>query len=778
MNRVRLSGLSPEPLLEYLAAIGVFRLIARQKDRNARCRWEQETLVISTVLDQDSMVEFFMTEWVPTPIVTPWNSNHGLRLAGSTQRTSEKTTVRAIKSDTPRLEEYRVALAAGRRILEEALSRGWVDSELKPATHAKSEILELCRSRFPDSAIEWMDAAVVLTDDKPVYPNLLGTGGNLGRLELAPNHLDRVLRLVGLGKEKPESIERWLRSTLYGRAAGPLLKDPVAQYDPGGAGGSRGSHIDDSQPLANPWTYVLALEGALEFASGMARRFGHDARGVAAIPFSVGPTTAGYTTATDNEGLKGEFWAPLWSSWLTVSGLDQLCRDGRAEWSGNQARSGLDLARAAAAGGVDNRIGSFVRYVFAERFGQMQFAVPAGRVSARSSDSASLLADLDEFLHWAHRLAGARSVVHAIRGLEEAQFRTVSASTPSEVGKTLLDVLRSAAVLERALCRSAPPDKLNRVRPPSLNAARWLPHIAEDSSEFAIALALASSRDHESRREGSSRRYAAHVRSMASMLRPISTEHSTGHPQYVKEPLVSGVGQRPLVEILADASVIRAREVANSGQTETPDVDLVSPGIRFGFDSCWTAKAADVAAYTSQQIDPAHLGQILDALLMLDRWSEAHGQVETKGNSHQGVDPALGGRPWWILAPFSARRPIRLDLTEPEDPSHESKVLLLLRPDWPARLRAGDVNGVTTDAALRLRTVGIETGAPPPAGTTASTDPWGRILCGSLLIPMREGSIVRLLSLVSGVQLNPDARLPRVPAIAEPIPHQTTNQEE
>ncbi len=55
---------------------------------------------------------------------------------------------------------------------------------------AKRLKVTLCRNRLPDPVIDWIDAAVVLIDEKEQYPPLLGTGGNIGRLELSKGLLE------------------------------------------------------------------------------------------------------------------------------------------------------------------------------------------------------------------------------------------------------------------------------------------------------------------------------------------------------------------------------------------------------------------------------------------------------------------------------------------------------------------------------------------------------------------------------------------------------------
>ncbi len=52
------------------------------------------------------------------------------------------------------------------------------------------------RNRCPDELLPWIDAAVVLAGDGPVFPPLLGTGGNDGRLDFSTNFHQSLLDVI------------------------------------------------------------------------------------------------------------------------------------------------------------------------------------------------------------------------------------------------------------------------------------------------------------------------------------------------------------------------------------------------------------------------------------------------------------------------------------------------------------------------------------------------------------------------------------------------------
>lgn len=72
-----LAGVRPDALATYLAGLGAFRLLAEQRDVEARAFWRDEHLVIVTKLEWREIEEFFVEDYAPTPILAPWNMESG-----------------------------------------------------------------------------------------------------------------------------------------------------------------------------------------------------------------------------------------------------------------------------------------------------------------------------------------------------------------------------------------------------------------------------------------------------------------------------------------------------------------------------------------------------------------------------------------------------------------------------------------------------------------------------------------------------------------------------
>ena len=77
VNDIDLHGCTPEPLMSYLKALGVFRLVAEQADPAATMSWHGGACRLHTTLDRDGLTDFFLNGYCPTPVVGPWGARSG-----------------------------------------------------------------------------------------------------------------------------------------------------------------------------------------------------------------------------------------------------------------------------------------------------------------------------------------------------------------------------------------------------------------------------------------------------------------------------------------------------------------------------------------------------------------------------------------------------------------------------------------------------------------------------------------------------------------------------
>src|SRR5579862_302569 len=449
MSRVVLSNCSPLPLAYYLKALGILRLAAEQSDPLATGWWSRDTFVLDTTFEPYQLLEFFLQRYEPTPILAPWNGGSGFHKKDNTEAITALE-----KSKTERFLHFREAISTARAALKT------IGLKEKPSPDEKEQLLRNCRSSFPDCALNWLDAAFILTDDGAKYPPLLGTGGNDGRLEFTNNFMQRLVEVISPETGAPTARAKdWLESSLFGSAlAVPASKAPVGQFLPGAAGGANTTSGFGSESAINPWDFILMLEGALLFAAAAVRRLEGTVPGALAYPFCVRQAAVGYGSAssTDEENSRAEMWLPLWSRPVGLAELTAVLSEGRAQLGQRAARNGVDFARAVVTLGVDRGFSAFQRYGFQVRNGLSYFATPLDRLVVRRNASADLLSEIDPWLARFRDKAGpsAKQVPAAVsRALNQLENRILDLCKNANVSR-LQAVLVALGQAERALARS------------------------------------------------------------------------------------------------------------------------------------------------------------------------------------------------------------------------------------------------------------------------------------------------------------------------------------
>jgi len=489
-ERIFLDGCRPEPLVHYLKALGIFRIVAEQLDAGVQAAWVGDTLSLATAKTADEIVQFFLDEYQPTPIVAPWNGGSGFY-----PKDEREALDSIVASPLDRFTEYRGTIEIARRIV--------ASRNEAPKDQEKTSLLKACRRDLPDRAIAWLDAALVLGTDKPDYPPLLGTGGNDGRLDFTNNSMQRLVAVLpgfaeeNQQKKQRERSERQLRKALFGSGAAELLQAAVGQFHPGGVGGANASQGLKGGSLINPWDFVLAIEGTLLFASATVRKLAAGARSRASFPFTAYSSAVGYGTAAVTEKTRAEMWLPLWSRFASYAEVANIFGEGRARFAKDERRlvqSGFDFARAVADLGVDRGIDAFQRIGFLERNGQAYLATSLGRFEVRKArPESSLLGEIDRWLESLRRVtrdAGKtpQRLLRARIAVEEAVVEFCAHGGRDR----LLDVLVSLGAAESEVARSPKLRGKDGIRPLARLSERWVSACDDGTDEFAIAAALAS----------------------------------------------------------------------------------------------------------------------------------------------------------------------------------------------------------------------------------------------------------------------------------------------
>lgn len=108
-----LKGCAPTPLANYLKALGILRLVGEQADKKARGWWDGEHFCLLTQLSKEKLEVFFLEEYKPTPMLSPWNKGCGFFK-------EDDPGLRPLEISTAtRFQRFRDGTAEARKLLDE-----------------------------------------------------------------------------------------------------------------------------------------------------------------------------------------------------------------------------------------------------------------------------------------------------------------------------------------------------------------------------------------------------------------------------------------------------------------------------------------------------------------------------------------------------------------------------------------------------------------------------------------------------------------------------------
>ena len=484
-DKILLRGCAPEPLIHYLKALGVMRLVAEQLDKNVYGAWTADGFLLETVKTEDELVDFFLNDYKPTPIVAPWNNSSGFY---SKDKKARGYIENLFALSDSRFEEFYSVVETARSIVGNR-SEAPKDSE-------KVAMLQKARCLFPEKSLAWLDAAFVLGTEKPDYLPLLGSGGNDGNFSFTTNLFEKWLNVLPKNNsaKQQEASKNQLNASLFLKPV-KLEKAAIGQFHPGGAGGANASQGVGGDFLVNPWDFIFIIEGSLLLASATVRQLQAGARSRASFPFTAGSSTIGYGTSTSGEKIRAEMWLPLWSNPASYAEISHIFQEGRVQFSsGNRrARSGFDFARAVAELGVDRGIEAFQRYAFIERNGQANLAAPLSVFEVKERPLASKLSEFDQWLDSLRRATNDAKktpprFVRVTKDIEEASFKLCNDGSET----SLREILLALGAAERELSNGQRFCDEKNLHPLGNLKSDWAIKVRESSDEFYIAQALAS----------------------------------------------------------------------------------------------------------------------------------------------------------------------------------------------------------------------------------------------------------------------------------------------
>jgi CRISPR-associated protein Csx17 len=425
-------GIHTDSLGHYLMGLGLLRAVSAHWPTTLAV-WREGVFHLVAGFTQEVAIDFLLREWKPTPYERWW--------------------------------------AAGQK----------VDTKAKTGRH----VAEL-RSSAAIPAQRAADATLVGVGRNQFNP-LFGTGGNVGKRDLASAWKEAHLL------RSDEASIAWLRSSLFGeestevppfRNAGTWFVQDNKTFNSGLEWYREGS--------LSPWSFLLAMEGALLIRGGSGRRLGARARPYAVFPFvSQALSPAGNEEV--GQKLKGEFWAPMWEQPMLLAEVRALFQRGLARLGGRAATAPHEFAAAALAAGADAGVTQFARFELRQTTSaQVYEALPrgvfpvGGRPLACQIQPAELLM---EFLgqRWFDALPyepASRESKLKFRGLRGPLERLILSvghepENPDAWRALLLRLAQTQASIDRNLelrkaCRALPPlsvDWLARLFPDGLPPA-------------------------------------------------------------------------------------------------------------------------------------------------------------------------------------------------------------------------------------------------------------------------------------------------------------------
>ena len=762
MNTIVLAGCTPEPLMSYLKALGVFRLVSEQADASARGCWRDGVFLLLSRFERQQVIDFFAESYRPTAIVSPWNGGGGFLTDSGTSF----DTVDVLRNcSDERLQRLREII---RRVDDVSLLRRFAKArqqakplekkkKAKKITPAESDELSALRERInetknkivfglrndlPDETLPWVDACLVTETDGFAASPVLGSGGCDGNLEFSANFLRNVNNVI-----KSRDNKAWLERSLFAVGDARLAVSSIGQFAPGQVGGPNAAQGFEGQSLINPWDFILMIEGVVLLGGAVSRKLGVRKDPKAAFPFTVRASATGHGSLSfgDEAGSRGELWLPLWSRTLSLSELAAIFTEGRAELGGRQSRTGVDFARAVASLGVDRGIESFTRQGFLKRNGLNYLATPLGRFDVRARDAVDLLRQADGWLDRFRRACSDKTPARftsALRRIESAIFDYCRNGGEPRFAA----VLQALGATERELAtgESFRTDRANgRTRVPPLAglSTDWIAGANDRSPEFQLALALAGIFDPE-----------FSVGPLRANLEPVD---------WMRRPLTWADRDRRVVwtatDLASNLAAVLRRRLMDAGRLGVHQPPLASRR---------TASLSSIAAFLAaecdgQRLDEERLEELLWGLVLIDHRQPYPVLPFAKPNA-----PPLP-RAYALLKLLFLPWPIGVSQDASEGIARvrsvrESKSGLRLAadPEIVPLLMAGRVGEACQHAARRLRASGLRPLPHRTAGGGNRDGAWeemagaldGRRLASALLFPVSDRALTRLLGMVTRPQ--------------------------
>ena len=723
---IELSGCTPEPLMAYLKALGILRLVSEQRDPGARGWWKNDVFWLRSTLDRGSLERFFLEEYEPTPIVAPWAGGSGFF------KKDNKKAVEALRSaNVSRCKAYVDVIHRVRGII--------ADENVgdKPIDKDKARLIRRYRRELSDEVAAWMDAAMVIQQDRQAFAPLLGTGGNDGRLDFTQNFMQRIVSLGLHDNAANTQSASWLAQALF-LVPTKLNSASVGQFAPGRAGGPNATQSMEGDSFDNPWEFLLMMEGTLLLAGAAVRRFGVAESVRAAFPFTVRAIAAGFDSpaSKDEAESRGELWLPLWGRRMNDSELRQMFGEGRADVFGRSATNGADFARAVASLGVDRGVSGFSRTGFLKRSGKAYLATPIGRFHVAERRGVDLLREVDSWLDRFRRAAGDKNAPPrfgaALRRIDSAIFNYCKYGG----GGFFQKIIIALGTAERELGNAGRFREAKKLLPLGGLSADWIKVADDNSPEFTIARALASTYDPEGK-----------IGPLRADLEPVDWQKRCRAWAEKGRSILWAAGSLP--ENLVSVLERRIMDGLRAGCRHLPIASAVSVPLD------------TVALFMAGLLDDRHIEDLIWGIMLVDT-HRVRGRYGSRPIDGLGVPRAYA-----LLKLLHIPRSIVVERRADGAPSVHTAgdgeaggIIIRPEPSVPRLLCAGRVGEACVLAMRRLRASGLVPMPTPIRGRRVRDDDWRELdgmgsagvdplrLAAALLIPVDDRTVNSLFHLV------------------------------
>lgn len=740
MNEIILRGCNPELLMGYLKALGVLRILSEQKDPDVRGCWRDGVFVLSSILTSEELTNFFLNTYKPTPVVVPWSGGDffGVSLETNTGPYSKTPTASKIiesflSTSSDRLADYRSALNSALSTFSQCGISTKGDMENK---ELKRRYISALRNASLESVANWIDTCAVLTSDKTTFSSLLGSGGGSdGNTHFSDNFMQNLWEVLpdfDSQRKKPKSSSHTLLdNALWGTNTSELVPNRTSSlYDAGAGGGVNAGQGFKRISFANPWNFILCLEGSLVFAGAISRRQATGEKGRAAFPFQVRLTSTRLDSSTDKETSGREIWLPIWEKWATYSEVAMVFTEGRVAIGSKPAEHGVDFARAAASLGIDRGIQSFHRYAIVKgRIGGENYNTSAhlGRFEVSNRPDVNLLREIDPWLDRFRPSASDKKNPQKIPPRFRSALRRIETSIFSFCryggSQRFADILCALghAEAQLALTKGKVGQSKYVVSPLFGLSPEWLKAADDGSAEFEITLALAGIYD-----------AAYKIGPLRANLEPVKSGKDKQGGLYS----TWAEGGREVVwnstDLARNLAAVLERRLMDGERAGCERLPLACRR---------TASLNAIAAFIHGEADDERITELLWGMVLID-----HNQTYPKLNRCILDSPPLP-RSYALLKLLFLPHPVRTS-TGDMDIRPEMATLPMLRAD-----RMGDA---CTIAMRRLRASGLVPMSYSTRSSASQNRDWYMPdpvrLAASLLIPVSSQDIDTLKNMV----LRPD----------------------